>query len=224
VKNQLRLDLSQPAAYRPEAFVMSPANVTAARLVLDNWAAWPGGALALVGPEGSGKSHLARLWLERAGGLLLTPPLSSAALSRPVLVEDVDRAADEEGLFHLLNDAAAGGTVLLTARTRPQLWAAALPDLRSRFNALSVAEFGPPDDAMLAGILENLFAERNIKPATDLIPYLLPRMERSPAAALSIVERLDEAAAHGRREINRSLAIQSLEIDSVTSDLSDPDT
>jgi chromosomal replication initiation ATPase DnaA len=223
VNNQLRLNLSRPAAYRPDAFVTSRANAEAVALVMDGWRKWPGGAVALVGPEGSGKTHLARLWLVRSAGAALSSPLGDTQdLTSPVLVENVDQMEDQEGLFHLLNHATAGGTVLLTARTRPSAWPAALPDLRSRFNALPVAELGEPDDEILRGVLENLFAQHNIRPAPDLIPYLLPRMERSATAARRIVEILDDAAAGERREVNRSLAVQRLEVDSVTDDPFDP--
>jgi chromosomal replication initiation ATPase DnaA len=223
VNSQLRLDLNRPATYRTEAFVTSPANAQAVSLVMKDWRGWPGGALALIGPEGSGKTHLARMWVRETGAAVLSSPLGDiAALAhRPVVVENVDLKADEEDLFHLLNLAAAGGAVLLTARSQPKAWPAALPDLRSRFNGLPIAELGPPDDAILTGVLQALFDERNIRPADDLIPYLLLRMERSPAAARQTVSALDEAAAREKREINRTLAVQVLEVDSVTDDLFD---
>jgi len=223
VKNQLRLDLSQPAAYRPDAFVISPANADAVDMVLGQWREWPSRALALVGPEGTGKTHLARLWLQDSGGVILQPPFAGTlGLSAPVLVEDADRVTDPEGLFHLLNHAAAGGLVLLTARTLPHTWPTALADLRSRFNALPVAEMGAPDDEILSSVLENLFVQHNIRPAADLIPYLLPRMERSATAARRIVEILDDAAAREHREVNRSLAVQRLDVNLVPGDLLDP--
>ena len=225
MKNQLRLDLSKPAAYRPDAFVISPANADAVDLVLGRWREWPSRAVALVGPEGAGKTHLARLWLQDSGGVILQPPFADTqGLAAPVLVENADRVTDPEGLFHLLNHAAAGGLVLLTARTLPQTWPTALADLRSRFNALPVAELGAPDDEILSGVLENLFAQHKIRPAADLLPYLLPRMERSATAARRIVEILDAAAAREHREVNRSLAVQRLDVDLVSGDLFDPNS
>ena len=74
-----------------------------------------------------------------------------------------------------------------------QAWTATLPDLRSRLNALPVAELPPPDDMVLEGLLRNFFRERSITPADDLILYLLRRIERSALSALDIVDRLEEA-------------------------------
>ena len=87
-----------------------------------------------------------------------------------------------------------------------------LPDLRSRLNALPVAELPPPDDAILKGVLEKFFRERNIRPTDDLIPYLLRRIERSIPRARDVVDQLDEAAGAEHRAVSRALARQILEI------------
>jgi chromosomal replication initiation ATPase DnaA len=125
-----------------------------------------------------------------------------------------------EALFHLINMAGArGGGLLLTARTTPQTWPAEVPDLRSRLNALPVAEIRPPDDLVLEGVLRKFFRERSIRPAEDVYSYLLRRIERSVPAALDIVMRLDEAADAEQRDITRLLARQILENDGETLNL-----
>ena len=48
---QLRLRLGRPASHSRDEFVTGPSN-TEAVAALDAWPAWPGGTLALVGPEG----------------------------------------------------------------------------------------------------------------------------------------------------------------------------
>ena len=166
------------------------------------------GADALVGPEGSGKTHLATIWAERAGAV--RHDAAGTAPGRPVLVEDADRIGDD-ALFHLINRATTDGGLLLTARTRPTAWPAALPDLRSRLNALTVAEIDAPDDALLIAVLEALFREKHIRAAPDLYEFLLRRMERSVSAARTVVARLDEAAAEQGRPVNRTLAREVLE-------------
>lgn len=204
---QLSLGLTRPPLYSRAAFVTSAANA-AALAAIEAWPAWPGGALALVGPEGCGKTHLATVWAERAGAARHQP--GQAIEGRPVLVEDAD-SLDGETLFHLINRAPPDGGLLLTARTRPAAWPAALPDLRSRLNALTVAEIGAPDDALMIAVLESLFREKHIRAAPDLYEFLLRRMERSVTAARAVVARLDETAAEQGRPVNRTLAREVLE-------------
>jgi hypothetical protein len=173
-----------------ESFAASPTNVQALA-ALDAWPAWPEGRLALVGPAGTGKSHLARDWAARAGAVVIKAaatgqaPLDLAALrGRPLLVEDADRRAspsqeggdvvDDETLFHLINMAGVdGGCLLLTGRLAPVAWEAAVPDLRSRLNALTVARIEEPDDVVLEAVLRRGFEAAGIRPSADLYPYLM---------------------------------------------------
>ena len=72
-------------------------------------------------------------------------------------------------------------------------------------------EIGPPDDAVLEGVLRTFFRDRNIRPPDEVFPYLLARMGRSIPDAQEIVRRLDEAGDEGFRPITRVLARQILE-------------
>ena len=218
---QLRLSLKRLAPFTRDTFIQGPSNFEAAAS-LDAWPRWPGGALVLVGPEGVGKSHLALAWAKAAKAVSLDRqhPDVAAAAGRPVLLEDVDQGVDAEALFHLINLAAHdGASLLLTARKAPATWPTVLPDLRSRLNALMVAEIAPPDDEVLRGVLSKFFGERNIRPHDDVYPYLLRRMERSIPGAQEIVRRLDETADGQMRPISRVLAREILESDIENLDL-----
>ena len=213
---QLRLTLREPAAYARDAYVQGGSNADAVRL-LDAWPNWPGGCLALVGPEGVGKTHLAQAWAARtkaaAPGRLDGPLVVEPG--RPVLLEDVDQGFDAETLFHLINGAAREGSgLLLTARTRPAAWPAELPDLRSRLNAMPVAEITEPDDEVLTGVLRKFFRELYITPQDEVYPYLVKRMIRTIPGARAIVEALHEPDALSPRPVSRGLARQILEGDS----------
>src|ERR1700752_4190989 len=103
---QLRLELRRQALYRREDFIISPTN-SAAVQALDAWPHWHAGCLALVGPAGSGKSHLARAWARRAHAVVLDAgagkPLAvvDEQDGRPLLIENADQGAPDEPLFHL---------------------------------------------------------------------------------------------------------------------------
>jgi chromosomal replication initiation ATPase DnaA len=215
---QLRLKLDSAAPFRREDYVASSSTAEALKL-LDQWPNWRGGALALVGPAGSGKTHLATAWAKTVGARIVAADGSNTAdllelEGAPVLLEDADRVGIGELLFHLINMAArAGGSLLVTARTPPTAWPADLPDLRSRLNALPVAVLAEPDDAVLTALLDKFFRERNIRPPEDLTPYLVRRIERSAAKARDIVSRLDETADAQHRPVSKSLAREILEQD-----------
>jgi chromosomal replication initiation ATPase DnaA len=224
---QLRLDLEVSSPFRRADFIVSPANADALK-ALDAWPQWHGRCLTLVGPTGSGKSHLAHTWADAAGATVLKHEAAADAhalarlAGRPVLLEDADRGVSDETLFHLINMAGApGGGLLLTARMPPGGWPTDLPDLRSRLNALPIAELLPPDDAVLSAAFDKFFRERSILPAGDLIPYLLRRIERSIPRAREIVAVLDETADAEQRPISRALARRILESEETTGGVAD---
>jgi chromosomal replication initiation ATPase DnaA len=213
---------ARPALGRAD-FLVAPCNAEAVAWV-DRWPDWPGPALALVGPEGSGKTHLAHVLAARAGAVLLAPPdaedLDAAVAdglfaphgARAAVVEmppgdPAPGAAVETALFHLLNMAREqGGHVLLTAEVAPARWPVALPDLRSRLSALPVAEITPPDLVLLEMVLVKLFADRQVVVGPEVVRYLARRMERSFAAARAVVARLDAMAWTRGRPITLPLA------------------
>ncbi|MEM9795320.1 MAG: hypothetical protein AAF919_02455 [Pseudomonadota bacterium] len=207
------LPMEQPRleARGRDDFMVSASNSDAVAL-LDRWPDWPDKRLALVGPEGSGKSHLAAIWADEVGAQIL-PALDLRAdaavdlAAGPLVIEDADRGVDETALFHLWNaGAAAGQRLLLTGRTRPAAWPVELPDLRSRLASLTPANIEEPDDTLLSVLLLKLFADRQLRVKPALIGYLLPRMERSFRAAAEMVDRLDRVSLERGVPLNRDLA------------------
>jgi DnaA regulatory inactivator Hda len=210
--SQLPLDLGfRPALGRAD-FLIAPCNAAAVAWI-DRWPKWPAPALALWGPAGSGKTHLLEVWRARAQAVAIAPHDLTSALVPTLLGEScavaIDDAAssDEEALLHLYNMLAERqGHLLLASREPPARWTIRLADLRSRLLAAPAVAVEAPDDALLGAVLVKLFADRQLRISEDLIPYLLPRIERSFAAAQDIVAALDQAALAGQRAITVRLA------------------
>jgi chromosomal replication initiation ATPase DnaA len=218
VTRQLAFDLPNAEALTRADFFVSPTNALALQTV-EAWQHWPGRKLVLIGPEGAGKSHLARIWAADAGAVVLrAEDLGSVDLAplagARVVVEDAERISGAEAaLFHLHNLVAADGALLLTATSPPRDWGLQLPDLISRLQAAALARLDAPDDALLSAVLIKLFADRQVAVSANLIPYLVSRMPRSIGAARGLVAALDAHALALGRPVTRALAAEVLGAD-----------
>lgn len=220
---QLPLDLGHLPALGREDFLVAASNEAAVGW-LERWPDWPQPALAMYGPSGAGKTHLAHVFAARARATGATPILIEPAsleietlpalvgASRTVVVDSANLAA-EQALLHLYNFIAERrGHLLIVAPSPPSRWSIALPDLRSRLLAAPAVALNPPDDALLGAVLVKLFADRQITVAADVIAYLVPRIERSFAAARAAAAALDAAALAEKRPITVPLARRVLRL------------
>ncbi|MBV8183079.1 MAG: hypothetical protein JOY76_00200 [Hyphomicrobiales bacterium] len=213
---QLLLDLAGEPRFLPEDFIVGPSNERAYAMV-ETWPSWPGEALLLVGPRGSGKTHLGAIWARRAHAWTVRrAELASESLPRllapaALLVEDAHEAGDETALFHLLNAAKLRRSyLLLTAVNEPALWKLATPDLLSRLRLAPAIHIEEPDDALLRMVVVKLFVDRQLVVDAGVIEIILTHAERSFAGARAAVERLDRHSLASQRRITRALAREVL--------------
>ena len=196
-------------------------SVQGAITMIDEWPNWPSHLVVLAGPTGSGKSHIAHIWLQKADAIESSlvddaDDLVETVKTTPILIENVDQLlassqADETQLFHLLNAAKeAGSFVLMTARSWPASWKVSLPDLASRIKAATIVEISEPDENLLSQVIFKLFADRQVEIDEKTVNYLVMRMERSLAVASNIVEAMDELALSKKTSVNRTIAAEVL--------------
>lgn len=216
---QLSFDLPVRTALGREDFFVSPANAVAVATI-EATAGWPDRKLVLSGPAGSGKTHLVHVWVRQTGAQIvaasdLTHRDIAALATGPVAIEDVpeilEDLAAQDALFHLHNLMfAQGQPLLMTGRGTPAHWNIRLPDLQSRIAGTNHVALDQPDDSLMAAVLVKLFADRQITPKADVVPYLISHIERSFDAASRIVERLDRIALAERQNLSRTLAARLL--------------
>jgi chromosomal replication initiation ATPase DnaA len=212
--SQLVLPLETRPALGREDFIVAPGNREAVAFV-DAFPDWPAPAAALIGPAGSGKSHLAAAWAKRAHAQIVEArTLDAEFLKREpaaVVVENIDAtdadASRDTVLFALLE---RGGAVLLTGRVPPSQWQAAFPDLTSRYRALLSFALWEPDDALLGALARKLFADRQVNVPDAVIAQMVRSIERSPAAVHAFVARADARALAEKRPITVALVREIL--------------
>lgn len=191
--SQIALPLAYKAADGERDFFVSDANAHAVAY-LDRWPDWPRPVALLIGPEASGKSHLARIFARQTGA---------------EVIDDLGGPGDDEAVFHAWNRAGER-PLLLVSRTPPSVWAVRLPDLRSRLAATPQIAIQAPDDALLAAVMAKQFRDRGLKVGPDVVAYVLARMERSFAKIAEVVDRLDAAALAAGRAVTVPLARTAL--------------
>ena len=214
---QLAFALPHAESLTRDNFLEGPAN-TAGLALVDSWPDWPNRIMLLVGPEGSGKSHLAAIWAEESGARsasahTLTAAEVPGALATGALVLEDLRSSDfdERALFHLMNLAREeAASVLITAREPPSALQVELRDLRSRLRAVPIVSLLPPDDQLFRALIVKFCADRQLAVDESVVGYLTTRIERSFAAARQAVELLDTEALRLGRPVTRALAAELL--------------
>jgi chromosomal replication initiation ATPase DnaA len=214
---QLAFALPHAESLTRDNFLEGPANAAGFALV-DGWPDWPNRIMLLVGPEGSGKSHLAAIWAEQAGArsisahALTAVAVPGALATGALVVEDLKSPdLDERALFHLMNLAREEAAfVLITARTPPTALQIELRDLRSRLRAVPVVLLLPPDDQLFRALIVKFCADRQLIVDETVVSYLASRIERSYAAVRQAVELLDTEALRLGRPVTRALAADLL--------------
>ncbi|GLQ18597.1 hypothetical protein [Maritalea porphyrae] len=213
INQQLVLDLPVETAMGEADFVVGAGN----KVAYDHFLVaneWPAQVSVLFGPPKSGKTHLAGIWAKHMAAVRLSPGDEwPEYLESDLLVEAADTLwMGETALFNLLNQAMRSEfRVVLTAIAHPNEWDLRTNDVRSRLRLAHSVEIAALDDAHLMQLFVKLFDDRQVQVDPSLISYILPRMERSPAQVVALVEKMDELALAQGKAITKRVAAEALE-------------
>lgn len=204
---QLSLGLSYRKAYNLDDFMVAPCNVDAVTW-LDLYPNWPAHAMVILGPSGSGKTHLAHIFSKNViDGADLTDTNFPEHIDK-IVVENIDRLANEAALFHLYNWTKEQGIgLLMTAVQMPDI---KLPDLKSRLYLAPKIQILPPDDDLIYAVLMKAFFERNILVDPSVLEYAVKQIERSFPAVHRLIDTVDKVSLEKGRRITIPIVKEAL--------------
>jgi len=184
--DQIALPLDWPQTEGDARFIVTPAN----RDAFDHfrqWSLWPVKATILTGPRRSGRSLLARSFVERVGGRLF----------------DDAQKRDEEELFHAWNQAQdSGRPLVMVTEDIPPAWSPALPDLKTRLAITPVVSINLPDDELFSALIQLHFADRGLHVPADALRFMSERLHRDYWTAERAVEAVDRFAIAERARLS----------------------
>ena len=184
--DQIALPLDWPHSEGDARFIVSDANREAFEH-FRKWSMWPVKATILTGPRRSGRTLLARSFVERVCGRLF----------------DEAEQRDEEEMFHAWNQAQdTGHPLVMIADQLPPAWTPALPDLKTRLAVTPIASIGHPDDALFAALIQLFFADRGLHIPADALRFMADRLRRDYWTAERAVEAVDRFAISERARLS----------------------
>lgn len=183
---QIALPLDWPQTEGDARFIVSDAN----REAFDHFrkfSMWPVKSTIVTGPRRSGRTLLARSFVERVGGRLL----------------DDANQRDEEELFHAWNQAQdTGRPLIMVADEVPPAWLPVLPDLKTRLAVTPVVRIGHPDNSLFAALIQLHFADRGLHVPADALRFMSERLHRDYWTAERAVEAVDRFAIAERARLS----------------------
>ncbi len=221
---QLVLGLSLKEALEKEDFFISSSNLDAVNL-LDNTDRWASGVLLLVGPKGSGKTHLCTVWSkeQKAKHIKLEevlPEIEKGLNHNLFCIEDIDiieeverekKTKIEEGIFHLINSIGSrGGCLLISSSKMPNELSIGLKDLESRLQSFSNINIKQPDDRLVMALLLKYFNDRQIYIKHSNLTYIATRINRTYRSIYNFVNYVDHKSLVLKTKVTRTVIESAL--------------
>jgi chromosomal replication initiation ATPase DnaA len=214
-KDQLTLEMPKRSALGREDFMVNECNHEAIQFI-DTFYLGKMKSGVLIGPKGSGKSHLVnvfcknfekeRWFISQKGDKNIYKIFQENNI---IIIEDIDLISsieEEEYLFHSINlSKELNKVLLLTSGVNLSDIIIKTPDLRSRLDSIQSVKILEPNDDLMNALILKLFHDRQILIKPNIIIYLMQRIDRSYLGISSIVDLIDKVSLSKHKSISKNL-------------------
>ena len=200
LEEQLTIEMPQKNFFGREDFMETKSNLEA----------------LLVGPPGSGKSHLIKIFMnsiETRLSKIITLPSNNLfnefEKNEFTIIEDIHNINikfSEEDLLHAINiSKETKRSLIMTSRIPISRFEIRLTDLRSRLESISVAIIEEPDDELMKSIILKMLRDRQLMVNPAIIEFLMKRLERTYLEINRTINLIDKHALEKGKKVSISL-------------------
>ncbi len=207
---QLPLNLPHDTRYSDDGFMVSASNAEAAKIV-ERWPDWDGPGYIVQGEKGAGKTHILKIWADKADATYID--MANVAALESISETDTCLALDnlegvtgdrakEEAVFHLLNRVLQGeGAILCAVSDSFNSDHIGLKDVASRLSLLGHVTINMPDDQLWHGVFLKQLYDRQLSIDAEALQFLSLRLNRSFEEISKVVEELDTQSLAEKRKL-----------------------
>ena len=158
----------------------------------------------LIGPNKSGKSHLANIWKKNNNALIYNDNFEEIISKKQnVIIENIFNNFNEETIFHIINHCFSYKlNILITSEKHINDFNFTLLDLVSRIKMFNFVQINNPDDEILVNVITKLLVEKQfIIKNKDIFEFLIKRVNRTYEEVFNLVNKMDELSLEKKRQL-----------------------
>lgn len=215
LEEQLTIKMPQKYFFGREDFMVTKSNLEALAFI-DEFIKSKQRIGLIVGPPGSGKSHLIKIFMNsiktRLSKIINFPNnnlFNEFEKNEYIIIEDIHSINikfSEEDLLHAINiSKETNKSLIMTSRIPISRFEIKLTDLRSRLESISVANIEEPDDELMKSIILKMLRDRQLIVNPTIIEFLMKRLERTYLEINRTIDLIDKYALEKGKKVSISL-------------------
>ena len=212
---QLTIEMPKRTALNREDFLVNVRNKVAVDFI-DNFYKKSIKLGILIGPKGSGKTHLVNVLCKSLEGVNWSFLSSENKniydifnTNDVIIIENINNfhsKQKEEFLFHSINlSKELNKALLLTSSLQVSKLNFKMSDLVSRLEAMNTASIEEPDDTLMEALIIKLFNDRQLLVKPSTVNFLMQRIERSYLGISEIIELIDKVSLSQKKSVSVKL-------------------
>ena len=198
--------------YFEQDFFVSSNNFSAYKLI-ESWPNWPGKWVNIIGPTGSGKTHLSKILEKKIKKLKIIDEidLNNKVLSELknfncLIIDNFENKIEEKLFYTILNQSKQlENFIVINSKVPINKFKLKLNDLKSRFNSFIFIGIDLPTDDLLKVIISKSFSDKQINLNSNVSEYIIKNVDRSYEKVFKFLADLDELSLSSGKSININL-------------------